>query len=62
MAEAFLKWAGGKKWFINNESHRLPDVNSFNRYIEPFLGGGSVFFHIEPAVSLLSDCKRIIGV
>ncbi len=58
MAEAFLKWAGGKKWFINNESHRLPDVDSFNRYIEPFLGGGSVFFHLEPAVSLLSDYNQ----
>lgn len=58
MAEAFLKWAGGKRWFINSESHRLPKVDNFNKYIEPFLGGGSVFFHIEPTESLLSDCNQ----
>lgn len=46
MAKPFLKWAGGKKWFVNQERDRL--LLDFNRYIEPFLGGGSVFFYINP--------------
>lgn len=49
----FLKWAGGKRWFVS--AH--PDFLShpFNRYIEPFLGSGAVFFHLEPKKSILAD-------
>jgi len=53
MAKPFLKWAGGKKWFVNQERDRLQ--LDFNRYIEPFLGGGSVFFYINPQQAILSD-------
>lgn len=53
MAKPFLKWAGGKKWFVNQERDRL--LLDFNRYIEPFLGGGSVFFYINPQQAILSD-------
>ena len=56
MAKPFLKWAGGKKWFINQERDRLP--LHFNRYIEPFLGGGSVFFYINPQQAILSDINN----
>lgn len=48
-----MKWPGGKRWFVGNYSDFLP--TSFSRYIEPFLGGGSVFFHLQPARSILSD-------
>ncbi|WP_301154116.1 DNA adenine methylase [Metapseudomonas otitidis] len=49
----FLKWAGGKRWFVHKHSHLLPQ--SFGRYIEPFLGAGSVFFHLQPETALLGD-------
>ena len=49
----FLKWAGGKRWFVQRHADFIP--KRFNRYIEPFLGGGSVFFHLQPANSLLGD-------
>jgi len=49
----FLKWAGGKRWFVQKHADLLP--RSFNRYIEPFLGGGSVFFHLKPTQSFLGD-------
>ena len=53
MENSFLKWAGGKNWFVKHQSQRLP--SQYNRYIDPFLGGGSVFFHMEPEEAILSD-------
>ena len=52
----FLKWAGGKRWFVNNHSE-IFNIE-FNRYIEPFLGSGSVFFHLLPEKSILSDKNK----
>lgn len=49
----FLKWAGGKRWLVSAYPELLE--LSFNRYIEPFLGSGAVFFHLAPARSILSD-------
>lgn len=49
----FLKWAGGKRWFVQKYSHLFP--TQFNRYIEPFLGSGSVFFFLKPKRALLGD-------
>lgn len=49
----FLKWPGGKRWLYQNYYDLIP--TKFNRYIEPFLGGGSIFFHTLPSVALLGD-------
>ncbi len=49
----FLKWPGGKRWFVARYASLLP--TSFGRYIEPFLGGGSVFFHLQPVRAILGD-------
>lgn len=49
----FLKWAGGKRWLTTAYGHLLP--RDFDRYVEPFLGGAAVFFHLQPKAALLSD-------
>ena len=49
----FLKWAGGKRWLFRSEQFLLPKFSG--RYIEPFLGGGAVFFGILPKHAVLSD-------
>lgn len=49
----FLKWAGGKRWFVQSLAGLLP--STYRRYIEPFLGSAAVFFHMKPAAALLSD-------
>ena len=50
----FLRWAGGKSWFVKHLNSYLPD-KKFNNYHEPFIGGGSVFFHLKPKNAFLSD-------
>jgi len=49
----FLKWAGGKRWLVSRFDHFLP--KAFSRYVEPFLGSGSVFFFLQPNAALLAD-------
>jgi len=49
----FLKWAGGKRILVSNILPLIP--NSFRRYYEPFLGGGALFFALQPENALLSD-------
>ena len=44
----FLKWVGGKTKLLSELEKNLPKKltkRSFN-YVEPFLGGGAVFFHL----------------
>lgn len=49
----FLKWAGGKRWLVESLQLQIPDFEG--TYIEPFLGGGAVFFHLAPTPAVLSD-------
>lgn len=58
MSNAFLKWPGGKNWFIKHLPDFLPDDFQFNRYVDPFVGGGSVFFALNPENALLSDINE----
>jgi DNA adenine methylase len=49
LAKPFLKWAGGKNQLLAEIVHRLPvelETGEINTYIEPFVGGGAVFFYI----------------
>ena len=47
MAKPFLKWAGGKRQLISEIEKRLPShINEIETYIEPFIGGGALLFHM----------------
>ena len=43
-----VRWVGGKKRLIPEIEKRIPkDINvQYDTYVEPFVGGGSVMFHI----------------
>ncbi|TAE19913.1 MAG: DNA adenine methylase [Bacteroidetes bacterium] len=46
----FLKWAGGKSQLLEQLQHYLPTTlkkGNIKTYVEPFLGGGSVFFALS---------------
>lgn len=52
----FLKWAGGKQWL---SAFLKPFIQQGKgRYIEPFLGGGSVFFASQPKRAWISDSNK----
>ncbi|WP_049983072.1 Dam family site-specific DNA-(adenine-N6)-methyltransferase [Halorubrum sp. BV1] len=55
MAEPILKWAGGKRQLLDELYARFPA--DYDRYHEPFLGGGAVFFDLEPANATVNDAN-----
>lgn len=50
-----LRWAGGKQKLAPKLATFAPDVNKYNRYYEPFFGGGAVFFKLDPHKAILGD-------
>lgn len=47
-----IKWAGGKSGEIKYIEKIIP---SYERYFEPFVGGGAVFFDLEPKEAYIND-------
>ena len=52
-AKPVLKWAGGKTQLLNELLTQVP--NRFNRYIEPFIGGGALFFAMQVRSGVIAD-------
>ena len=52
-----IRWAGGKRWLINHLDNLT--LESYNNYHEPFLGGASLFLHLDPSnIAFLSDTNK----
>lgn len=52
-AKPFVKWVGGKRSILSDLIIRLPD--EYEGYYEPFVGGGALFFAVQPQHAYLSD-------
>ena len=50
-----IKWPGGKSREISKIEHLIP---TFHRYIEPFFGGGALFFHLAPKAAVINDISE----
>lgn len=53
-ARPFLKWAGGKTQLLQQFSRRFPPdlkMGTIQTYVEPFVGGGAVFFYLNQRFS-----------
>ena len=48
-----LKWAGGKTQMLGDLLPKVP--SSYGRYIEPFFGGGAMFFALQPEQAVIAD-------
>lgn len=55
-ATPFIKWVGGKKRLLNELKIFFPE--KYNKYYEPFLGGGSVFFNFSPKNATIGDLNK----
>ncbi|MFT4106301.1 MAG: Dam family site-specific DNA-(adenine-N6)-methyltransferase [Lacrimispora sp.] len=52
-AKPFLKWAGGKTQMLGNIVPKVPET--YGKYIEPFIGGGALFFALNPNKAVIAD-------
>ena len=50
-----IKWPGGKSREIDKIEHLIPD---YKRYVEPFFGGGALFFHLAPKSAAINDISE----
>lgn len=54
-ARPFVKSAGGKRHLLHELRKHVPA--SFGKYYEPFVGGGALFFDLQPAHAVLGDAN-----
>jgi DNA adenine methylase len=48
-----LKWPGGKRRVLPELQKYIP--KTYNKYYEPFVGGGALFFNLQPSAAVISD-------
>lgn len=53
MCKPVIKWVGGKRQLLDDIKANMP--SQFNRYFEPFIGGGAVFFSLQQENCFIND-------
>jgi DNA adenine methylase Dam len=51
-----IKWSGGKSDEIKLFEKHIPF--KYNKYIELFVGGGALYFHLKPQKAIINDTHR----
>ena len=52
-AKPIMKWAGGKTQMLGDIMPKIPQ--KYGKYIEPFIGGGALFFALSPDKAIIAD-------
>jgi DNA adenine methylase len=52
----FVKWAGGKKQLLPRLMEHVPE--HFDRYYEPFIGGGAFLLDLQPQIATINDVNE----
>lgn len=55
MGVPFVTWLGGKRRLLKSLLPLVP--KEYNRYYEPFVGGGALFHKLEPEVAIIGDAN-----
>lgn len=58
LVSPFLKWVGGKRQLIPAIMKHLPKRFSTMNYCEPFIGGGALFFSLQPRNAIINDYNQ----
>ena len=59
ITKSFLRYPGGKGRMLDFLIEHLPSsITITGKYVEPFVGGGSVYFSIQPKKAILSDANQ----
>lgn len=53
MSKPVIKWVGGKRQLMEDIKNNMP--KEYNRYFEPFIGGGAVFFELKHEEAFIND-------
>lgn len=57
LVQPFLKWAGGKRQLIPQMEKYFKKVK-YTNYYEPFIGGGSILFYLQPNKAVANDYNK----
>ena len=52
-----VKYRGGKSREIPHILKHIPEYEG--KYIEPFLGGGALYFYLEPKEAIINDIEEL---
>lgn len=64
-AQPFLKWVGGKRQLVPELLKHISETwdHEQHLYVEPFLGGGALFFALQPKYAIVGDSNtQLINV
>lgn len=50
-----VKWVGGKRQLLDSI---IPLIPAHTTYFEPFVGGGAVFFKLQPKTAVINDSNK----
>lgn len=51
-----IKYRGGKSKEVEHFTNNMP--KEYSRYIEPFLGGGALYFYLQPKKAIINDINN----